>query len=432
MIYLPNNPELVNIRITYKNAPIHLLEKFTFKDINKAHDIFFKNLKLDECLILQTCNRVEIFALSDKIDSDELIKQWTEISHISIDDFKNIAEIDRDKNVIRHILRLVSGLDSLVLGEDQILGQVKRAYDFSKKNSYLDSNFSFIFEKAIKVGSKVRTLTGINKGSVSVGSVAVNLAEELLGNIEKHKILLIGSGEGASLVAKSLNKRDITFINTSRTYERAKSFSETVGGTPIDFEKALDSICDFDLIFVSTTAPYFLLSYDKLEKSVSKRNRPLLIFDLSNPRAVDEKVAQINNINLINMDEIAKIVDGNIKFRKQEIQSAERIIEDEMANMDLLIKRKKADPLVVSVFRQADKIRDRELKKALTILGEDIGSKEAKIIEQFSHALLDGIISTPMNNLRRELQDECDGVEEHELIKMANKLFNYENETHTS
>ena len=282
------------------------------------------------------------------------------------------------------------------------------------------------------MGSKVRTLTGINKGSVSVGSVAVNLAEELLGNIEKHKILLIGSGEGASLVAKSLNKRDITFINTSRTYERAKSFSETVGGTPIDFEKALDSICDFDLIFVSTTAPYFLLSYDKLEKSVSKRNRPLLIFDLSNPRAVDEKVAQINNINLINMDEIAKIVDGNIKFRKQEIQSAERIIEDEMANMDLLIKRKKADPLVVSVFRQADKIRDRELKKALTILGEDIGSKEAKIIEQFSHALLDGIISTPMNNLRRELQDECDGVEEHELIKMANKLFNYENETHTS
>jgi glutamyl-tRNA reductase len=419
---------LLNFRITYKEAPIHLLEKFTFKDINNAYESLLGHLQLKECLILQTCNRIEIFAVADEeLDLQKIEGYWGTHSNLSSDEFSKIVEIVKGEEVIYHLLKLVSGLDSLVIGEDQILGQVKRSYEFARTNNYLGSFLSTIFEKSIKVGSKVRALTGINRGSVSVGSVAVNLAEEALDRLDNKKILLIGSGEGASLIAKALKRRNISFLNTSRTFERAKSFAESLAGMPIIFEDALASLSSMDIIFVSTTAPYYLLTYERIKKTIEKKHSSLLIFDLSNPRTVEDSISQINNVFLFNLDRIGDIVQKNIKCRREEIQSAEEIIEDEMRNMNLLLKRKKADPVVISVFRNVDKIRERELNKALSILGPKIGPKESKIIEQFSHALLEGILSTPMNNLRRQIQNG-NNDEERELMHIAAKLFNYENE----
>jgi glutamyl-tRNA reductase len=420
--------DLLNFRITYKEAPIHLLEKFTFKDINIAYESFLEHLQLKECLILQTCNRVEIFAVADEeLDLQKIIGYWGNHSSLTAEEFSKIVEIVKGEEVIQHLLKLVSGLDSLVIGEDQILGQVKRSYKFARSNNYLGGFLSTIFEKSIKVGSKVRALTGINRGSVSVGSVAVNLAEETLNGLDNKKILLVGSGEGASLIAKALKRRNISFLNTSRTFERAKSFAESLAGMPIIFEEALASLYSMDIIFVSTTAPYYLLTYERIKKTMEAKHSSLLIFDLSNPRTVENSISQIDNVFLFNLDQIGFIVQKNIKYRREEIQSAEEIIEDEMKNMTLILKRKKADPVVISVFRNVDKIRERELNKALSILGPKIGPKESKIIEQFSHALLEGILSTPMNNLRRQIQNGNDD-EEHELMRIAAKLFNYENE----
>ncbi|HEX2406203.1 MAG TPA: glutamyl-tRNA reductase [Nitrososphaeraceae archaeon] len=420
--------DLLNFRITYKEAPIHLLEKFTFKDINSAYESFLEHLQLKECLILQTCNRVEIFAIVDEgLDLQKIICYWATYSNLSTEEFSKIVEIVKGERVIQHLLKLVSGLDSLVIGEDQILGQVKRSYEFARNNNYLGSFLSIIFEKSIKVGSKVRALTGINKGSVSVGSVAVNLAEESLDRLDDKKILLIGSGEGASLIAKALKRRNVSFLNTSRTFERAKSFAESLAGMPIIFEDAMASLSSMDIIFVSTIAPYYLITYERIKKTMETKHSSLLIFDLSNPRTVEDSISQIDNVTLFNLDQIGDIVQKNIKCRREEIQSAEEIIQDEMRNMDLILKRKKADPVVLSVFRNVDKIRERELNKALSILGPKIGPKESKIIEQFSHALLEGIISTPMNNLRRQIQSG-NNDEEQELMRIAAKLFNYEDE----
>jgi glutamyl-tRNA reductase len=150
----------------------------------------------------------------------------------------------------------------------------------------------------------------------------------------------------------------------------------------------------------------------------------MMIFDLSNPRTVEEKVAIIKKVKLINMDQIAEIVEKNIRARKSEIQSAEKIIDDEINSVDTILKRKKAEPIVVSVFKNVDIIRDRELKKALSMLGKKIGPEESKTIEQLSHAIVEGILSTPMNNLRKEIE-VCNGNEE-EIMKMAAKLFKYE------
>ena len=427
MTLVNKSVELLNFRITYKEAPIHLLEKFAFKDLNDAHEIFLEHLQMKECLILQTCNRVEIFAvIEEELDLHKIIDYWAVHSKFSTEEFTKIVEIVRGEDVIRHLLKLVAGLDSLVIGEDQILGQVKRSYEFSKSNNYLGPFLSIIFEKSIRVGSKVRTLTGINKGRVSVGSVAVSLAEESIGRLNDKKILLIGSGEGASLIAKALKQRNVSFMNTSRTFERARSFAESLSGIPIMFEDALTSLHSMDIIFLSTTAPYYLVTQDRIKKTMEAKNTSLLIFDLSNPRTVEEGISKIDNVFLFNLDQIGNIVQRNLQWRKEEIQSADKIIEEEMKNMDLLLKRRKADPVVVSVFRNVDKIRKRELNKALSILGSNIGPQEGKIIEQFSHALLEGIISTPMNNLRRQIQN--DKNDEEELMRLAAKLFNYENE----
>lgn len=416
--------QVINARVSYKNAPIHVLEKFTFKDLDSSYKTLLENAGLKECVIIQTCNRVEVIAASKNLNERKLLEEWGSTVGLSNKEFANIVEIDRGKDVVLHLLKLASGLDSLVVGEDQVLGQIKRAFEFSRKNRYAGPHLSVIFDRAFKVGSRIRASTALNKGSVSIGSMAVNLAEEYFDNLKNRRIMLIGSGEGASLIAKSLKQRNVNFMITSRTFERARSFADTVAGYPIPFENAVEIFGDVDLIFVSTTAPYYLVTYDRIEKAMGRREEGMMIFDLSNPRSVEEKVAIIKRVKLINMDQIAEIVEKNMRARKSEIQSAEKIINEEIKSVDTILKRKKAEPVVVSVFKSVDIIRDRELKKALSMLGKKVGPEESKTIEQLSHAIVEGILSTPMNNLRKEIE-VCNGNED-EIMKIVAKLFKYE------
>jgi glutamyl-tRNA reductase len=414
--------KLLNVRITHKKAPIHTLEKFTFKDIDMAYRMFLTSVEdIRECIILQTCNRVEIFLAVDKIEVEKIFEIWRNITKIRDLSFKP-AEIDQDKGAIEHLLRLTSGLESLVVGEDQILGQVKRAFEYSRQNGYVDSFIPIIFDHAIKVGSRIRTNTGLNKGSVSIGSIAVNLAEEYFDDFQNKKVLLIGTGEGATLVAKSLRKRQVSFDVASRTFERAKSFSSTVGGTPVKFEDALHNFDNTDIIFVSTTAPYYLITYDRIFKS-SKKNRGMMIFDLSNPRTVDDNIATISGIKLVNIDQIAEIVDRNLKRRHEEIRLAEKMIQNGMQSMDLLFRKIKAEPFVVSVFKIVDDVRNRELSKAARMLGISKGMKEFEVIEQLSYAIVEGILSTPMNNFRKEIGNT---EKNEEVLNIVSRIFNYE------
>ncbi|MDW0256888.1 MAG: glutamyl-tRNA reductase, partial [Nitrososphaeraceae archaeon] len=358
--------KLLNVRVTHKKSPIHVLEKFTFKDIGKAYREFLTSNGIRECVIIQTCNRVELFLALEKIDIDSIFETWrknTEIRDLSFE----YAEVDQGKGAINHLLRLTSGLESLVVGEDQILGQVKRSFEYSRQKCYVDSFLPIIFEHAIKVGSRVRTNTGLNKGSVSVGSMAVNLAEEYFDDFQNKKVLLIGTGEGATLVAKSLKKRQVNFDVASRTFERAKSFCTTVGGNPVNFEDALNNFEKTDIIFVSTTAPYNLITYERIF-NCAKKDSGMMIFDLSNPRTVDDKIATISGVKLVNIDQIAEIVDRNLNRRREEVRLAEDMIQGGMQNMDLLFRKIKAEPFVVSIFKIVDEVRNRELSKAVRLL----------------------------------------------------------------
>ncbi|HEV8406130.1 MAG TPA: glutamyl-tRNA reductase [Nitrososphaera sp.] len=412
---------VVNARVTYRNAPIHLLEKFAFKDIDGAHKAFLKKAGFEECIILQTCNRVEVFAAAKDPNETRLLEEWASSVGLTENDFVNV-EISRDREAVIHLMKLASGLDSLVVGEDQILGQVRRAVEFSRSGRYASSNLSLIFDRAVKVGSRVRTSTGINKGNVSIASVAVNLAEEYFDDLKDRTIMLIGTGEAASLVAKVLKKHDINFMVASRAPERAQSFAETVAGTPIPFDSALELLRKVDVIFTATVAPYRLITFERIENAMKNRREGMMIFDLSNPRTVDEKVATIHGVKLINMDQIAELVGKNMRSRMKEINSAEKLIDGEMKSIDMIMKRMKAEPVVVSVFKNVDTIRDREVKKALAMLGKKLGPEELRVVERLSYAIVEGVLSTPMNNLRKVVEEG----ESEDLMKIVAKLFKYE------
>jgi glutamyl-tRNA reductase len=412
---------IVNARVTYRNAPIHMLEKFTFKDIDNAHKAFLKKAGFEECVILQTCNRVEVFAAAKSPDEAKLLEEWASSVGLSEKDFENV-EISRGRDAVMHLMKLASGLDSLVVGEDQIIGQVRRAIELSRSSKYASANLSLVFDRALRVGSRVRTATGINKGGVSIASVAVNIAEEYFDELKGRTIMLIGTGEAASLVAKVLKKRDVGFMVASRAPERAQAFADTVAGTPIPFDSALEMLRKVDVIFTATVAPYRLLTFERIENAMKNRREGMMIFDLSNPRTVDERVATIHGIKLINMDQIAELVGTNMRSRMKEINSAEKLIHDEMKSVDTIMKRLKAEPVVVSVFKNVDTIRERELKKALSMLGKKLGPEEAKVVEQLSYAIVEGVLSTPMNNLRKVIEEG----ESEELMKIVAKLFKYE------
>ena len=416
--------QIVNARVTYRNAPMHLLEKFTFKDVDKAHKVFLEGAGFDECVILQTCNRVEIFGAAKDPDEDKLLEEWVSAAGLSEKDLDSI-EINRGKDAVVHLMRLASGLESLVVGEDQILGQVRRAYEFSRAHRYASANLSVVFDRALKAGSRIRTATGINKGNVSIASVAVNLAEEYFDDLKNKTVLLIGTGEAGSLVAKVLQRRDVNFMIASRVPERAHAFADTVAGIPIAFDTALEMLRIVDVIFTATMAPYRLITYERIENAMMDRKggrSSMMIFDLSNPRTVDERVATIRGVKLINMDQIAELVGKNMRSRMKEVNSAEKMINYEMKSFDTVVKRMKAEPIVMAAFRNVDTIRERELKKAFTMIGKKLAPEEARVIEQLSYAIVEGVLSIPMNNLRKEIEEGSN----EELMKIVAKLFKYE------
>ncbi len=410
---------IINARVTFRKSPIHMLERFTFRDIDSAYESFMKHSGLHECVILQTCNRVELFGCGTDTDIDRIKKTWASVAGLEENAFRENLETSEGTDAYQHLLKLTSGLDSLVVGEEQILGQVKESISSARQLQASGSNLNTLFDKAIRVGTRVRRATGIGKGSVSIGSMAVKLAEENIDDLKSKHILLIGTGEAASLVAKSLKKRGVDFIVTSRTFDRSKSFAETSGGTPVKFEDAIANFKSIDVLFVATIAPYFLVTYDRVKDAMESRKSGMLIMDLSNPRTVDEKVATIKKIKMMNLDQIAEMVDKNMRTRIGVVSSAEKIINEELPVLEAAMKRLEVEPIVKNVFKEIDGARIKELKKALQMLGET-DEQKIRIIDQLTQAIVEEIISTPMNNLRKASEQG-----DSEILRTVIKLFDY-------
>jgi len=410
---------IINARVTFRKSPIHILERFAFKDLPNAFLTFKKHSSVSECVIIQTCNRIELFAASDNHSIEKIKSTWASLTGLEENAFRDTLEVCENKDAYEHLLKLTSGLESLVVGEEQIIGQIKESISVARQAQASGKRLNKLFDRSIRIGTRIRNSTGISRGGISLGSMAVKLAEENVDDIKSKHVLLIGTGEAATMVAKSLKKRGYAFNVTSRTVERSIGFSQTLGGNPIKFEEVLSGFSNYEIIFVATTAPYFLVTFDKMKDAMKNKKSGVMILDLSNPRTVDEKVATIPGIKLMNIDQIAEMIDKNMKKRKDKVTTVENIISEEVPVIEATMKRLDAEPLVKDVFTNANSMRIKELQKALQMLGET-DKKRIKIIDELTKSVVESIVSTPMNNLRRASEQGSP-----ELLEIASKLFNY-------
>ena len=413
------NQNIINARVTFRNSPIHILEKFTIKDMNNAYEQFKNHSGLDECVIIQTCNRIELFGKSKTYDLDKIKKTWATITGLEEETFNENMEFVENHDALHHLLKLTSGLDSMVLGEEQILGQIKKSITSAREVKASGQHLNTLFDKAIRIGTRIRNSSGIGAGGISVGSMAVKLAEENIDELKTKKVLLIGTGEVSTLVAKSLQRRGYAFDVTSRTIGRSETFCETMGGNPIKFEVVLSGFDNYDVIFVATTAPYFLVTNERITEAMKNKNKGMMILDLSNPRTVDEKVATIRGVKLMNLDQIAEMVEKNMNARLNKVKTVENIINEEVIVLEASMKRLDAEPLVKDVFKNIENLREKELQKALQMLDEKDEGK-IKIIEELTKAIVESIVSTPMNNIRKASEQG-----NPEVVELASKLFDY-------
>ena len=349
--------DVVNARVTFKNIPIHTISKFSFKDIPAACAEFKKIPGVEECIIIQTATRVEIFTVSN-IETDDspdarraegkslVLNQvkdtWVSLSsleQIDIDHFDQTLEVYKGDDVYLHLLRLASGLDSLVVGWQSVFDDIVKSLETAKSAGTSGSILNKLFENVISLAIRMRDTTGISKDVVSLGDVAVKLVDEKTGLDSKKKVLLIGTGEPAAMLAKTLKKRDIDFDVSSRSLERATGFTTILGGTPIDFNDVLAGFDKYDIIFVATTCDYFLITYDRIRLVMEEKKKGTLVLDLSDPRTVDEGITALPGIKLLFRDQIAEIYDESVKSRIGIVPAVEKIIEKELPVLSARMKR---------------------------------------------------------------------------------------------
>ncbi|MEK0366863.1 MAG: glutamyl-tRNA reductase [Nitrosopumilus sp.] len=419
------NQNIINARVTFRNSPIHILEKFTIKDMDNAYEQFKIHSGLDECVIIQTCNRIELFGKSQTYDQEKIKKTWASLTGLDEEIFNENVVFVENQEAIHHLLKLTSGLDSMVLGEEQILGQIKNSITSARKIKASGQHLNTLFDKAIRVGTRIRNSSGIGRGGISVGSMAVKLAEENIDELKTKRILLIGTGEVSTLVAKSLQRRGYAFDVTSRTIGRSQTFCETMGGVPIKFEEVFSGFKNYNVIFVATTAPYFLVTHERIMDAMKDKKDGMMILDLSNPRTVDEKVATIGGVKLMNLDQIAEMVEKNMNSRLNKVKTIENIINEEVIVLEASMKRLEAEPLVKEVFKNIEYLREKELQKALQMLGEK-DEKKIKIIDELTKAVVESIVSTPMNNIRKASEQG-----KPDVVEIASKLFDYKKQNQT-
>lgn len=428
---------IINARVTFHNSPIHVLERFAIRDVDDAYEQFRRHSGLDECVIIQTCNRVELFARTGPGGTERLKRTWASLTGLDEVAFDENLEMSEDDEALRHLLKLTSGLDSMVLGEEQILGQIKSSIAEARKTRSSGRYLNTIFDKAIRIGTRIRGSTGIGRGGVSVGSMAVRLAEENIDDMKSKRILLIGTGEVSTLVAKSLLRRGYAFDVTSRTLGRARAFCESLGGSPVRFEEVLSAFTGYDAMFVATTAPYSLVTFEKISQAVSAgraggsnnhnggsnepggHRRGMMILDLSNPRTVDERVATLPGVKLMNLDQISEMVEKNLTAKAGKARAIEDAIKEEVGVLEASVRRLAAEPIAEHVFKKIDALREKELQKAVRVLDET-DPRRIGIIDSLTREIVESIVSPPINNLRKASERGDSGV-----IALAGRLFDY-------
>lgn len=410
--------------INHRSAPVEIREKVVFgPDILPSALKELKSLKrVDETVIVSTCNRTELYcALQDSARG--AVKSWLENYHGVETSLDSCLYTLDSHDAVNHAFSVACGLDSMVLGEPQILGQMKDAYRVAREVHSAGPMLNRLFQHAFSVAKQVRTDTKIGESAVSVAYAAVSLARQIFAGFENHSALLIGAGETIELVARYLHNHGIRqLVIANRSLHRARDLAAAMGGFAISLEEIGVHLAEADMVLSSTASPVPVVRKDAVITALkARRHRPMFIVDLAVPRDVEPEVGDLDDVYLYTVDDLHEVIQDSLKSRKAEAKKAEQIIQGEVARFDLVLRGLDAVPTIRDLREQAEAVKRDTLEQAQRMIGR--GKTPEEVLDFLANTLTKKLLHAPSQRLREAAEEG-----EAELVRAARALFNLKKE----
>jgi len=394
---------LVILSLNHKIHPIPRIERAFIKNIIDFVDKILKIDSIQGIIILQTCNRVEIYLDIENItDIPKVINVWesvTKDNNIHIDIVKY-----RGYEAIEHLFRLVTGLESMALGENEILHQAKEAYRHSCKMGVVSSLLRYLFEESFKISKVIRNKTYLGHKRISLADIGVEYAEEYVHDLNDKVIVVVGAGEVGTRVIDSLTRkkdRRLTIIIANRTYERAISLATRIGGIALHLDELDEYLKIADIVFVTTKAPHFIITKERIENVFKDRSKPMLIIDLSMPTNVEPSVKDIESIKLVSIEEL-KDISKKLDAERRNILLAEKYVQEYSWRLYLKLSSKWIEDIIKNIYKYAEKVRNEEVEEAIKTLGKEcVNDKVIKVLDSMTVSLVKKILHPYSELLRR-------------------------------
>lgn len=420
--------ELFVLGLNHDTASIDLRERLFFpeRELPKALDVLGEVPELAERMILTTCNRVEVYGVAEGPLSQTVESVVACLGrHRSLDpaQFDGAFYTHAAAAAARHVFRVASSLESMVLGEPQILGQVKSAYSIARAEQSTGIVLNNLLEQAFHVAKRVRTETGIASEPVSIASVAVDLARKIFGDLAGRTVLILGAGEMAELALRHLMDDGVqSILVANRTYERAVALAEQFRGRAVTYDSFQQEMLNADIVISATSAPHLILKKEDVQKIIQeRRHRPIFLIDIADPRDIDAACNEVDNVYLYNIDDLQSVATANQKERQREAERAVPIVEREVELFLAWLRGLDVVPTIVSLRNRMEEIREAELRKAMSRLG-DLTPAQRETITSLTTAMVNKILHQPMSELRRRAVHQ-DG---HLYSTVLRRLFGLE------
>ena len=410
--------------INHKTAPVDIREKvsFTPENLSKALQDLAQYPSVSEAAILSTCNRTELYCALESEDAQSVIQWFSQFHQLDSQVISPYTFTLPDKDAVRHMLRVASGLDSLVLGEPQILGQMKTAYSEASKNGTVGRLLGRLFQHTFTVAKQVRTDTAIGASPVSVAFAAVSLTKQVFSDLNKHTALLIGAGETIELAARHLHENNIgRMIIANRTVEKAHALAQEFGAYAIALGEIPNHLAEADLIISSTASQLPILGKGSVESALkARKHRPMLMVDIAVPRDIEPEVGNLEDVYLYTVDDLQDIIQEGLRSRQEAAKQAEEIIDTQVSHFMGWLRSLGSVNTIRALRAQADQIQKDELTKAMRQL--ESGKDPAQVMQSLAHALTNKLIHQPSSQLRQAGFEGRD-----DLAEAAATLFDLKN-----
>ena len=410
------------IGVNHKSAPIEVRERFAIPEsrLPEATRSLAEFPGIDEAMILSTCNRVELVACSKNGSADlrGFFGKYFNVDAANCNDF--LYEY-RERDAVRHLFRVAASLDSMIVGEPQILGQVKEAYAVARAVGAVHSHLDALLTRSFAVAKRVRSETAVGSSAVSVASVAVELAKKIFGSLHGKTVYLVGAGKMSELAARHLLAHGAaSILVANRTYDRAAQLAAKFNGQAIPFEQLYDTVDRADIVISSTGAQHALFRREHGEAFLSRRkNRPMFFIDIAVPRDVDAQMNKVDGIFVYDIDDLQSAVSAHVSDRHKEAQRAESIIESEVERFHARLRTLDVVPTIVSLQEQLETIRQAEIDRVRGRLGE-LSPDQELAVEAMTRGIINKIMHAPMRTLKTAATDP----ESTTIIDLVRRLFN--------